>query len=113
RLWMRSSVMASGRENISALGGGRIGARIHVFGRGTAAKRRGRPRFELKRAGHDLDPANGCKNAADYTRNARALTSAHGVEEFGIVLGLLHLVDQELGGLEVIHRVEQFAQHPD
>src|ERR1019366_9257284 len=57
-----------------------------------------------------LRPPSGAEEAAAYTRNARTLSSAHGVEEFGIVLGLFHLVDQEFGGLQVIHRIKELAQ---
>src|SRR5437660_12927238 len=38
-------------------------------------------------------------------------TAAHGVEELGVVLGLLDLVDQIFGGFELVHRIEQLAQH--
>src|SRR5688500_3799621 len=41
------------------------------------------------------------------------LPSAHGVEELGVLLGGAQLVDQELGGLELVHREEQLPQHPD
>src|SRR5258706_4176128 len=38
--------------------------------------------------------------------------SAHGVEKVAVVLGDANLVDQELGGLEIVHRVQQLAQYP-
>ena len=39
-------------------------------------------------------------------------SSAHGVEEFGVVLGLLDLVHQEFGRFEVVHGIEELAQDP-
>src|SRR4029434_111171 len=37
----------------------------------------------------------------------------HHVEELGIALGCLHLVEQELHRLDLIHPVEQLPQDPD
>src|SRR5579885_3642388 len=42
-----------------------------------------------------------------------ALTPLHRVEELGVALGRLDFVQEELHRLEVIHRVQQLAQHPD
>src|SRR3954452_17154010 len=41
------------------------------------------------------------------------LAAAHRIEELGVRLGGLQLVDQEFGRLELIHREEQLPQHPD
>src|SRR5258706_6603036 len=50
------------------------------------------------------------KKRGDYTYKS---TPSHGLEEFGVLLGGLDLVDEEFGRFELVHRVEQLAQHPD
>src|SRR5258708_7641631 len=49
----------------------------------------------------------------DEAQEAEPLATPHRIKELGVVLGLLDLVDQEFGRLEVVHRVEKLAQHPD
>ena len=39
-------------------------------------------------------------------------SATHRVEELAIVLGRLDLVEQEFHRFEIVHVVEQFAQHP-
>ena len=41
-----------------------------------------------------------------------AATGTHGVEEFGVALGGLDLVEQEFHRIDVIHAVKQLAQDP-
>src|SRR5690242_9989188 len=36
----------------------------------------------------------------------------HGLEEFAVRLGVLHLVEQEFNGRELIHGVQELAQNP-
>src|SRR5258706_9563299 len=50
------------------------------------------------------------KKRGDYTYKS---TPSHGLEEFGVLLGGLDLVDEEFGRFQLVHRVEQLAQHPD
>src|SRR5215467_15130694 len=45
-------------------------------------------------------------------RESNTSTSAHRVKELPVVLGLLHLVDKEFRGFEVVHRVQELAQYP-
>src|SRR5690606_24302084 len=40
------------------------------------------------------------------------LLAAHGHEEFFVGLGVLELVEQELDGGDLVHRVQQLAQDP-
>ena len=40
-------------------------------------------------------------------------SALHGLEEFTVRLGVLHLVQQEFDRRELIHRMQQFAQDPD
>src|ERR1044071_2582452 len=42
-----------------------------------------------------------------------ASAPAHGVEELRVGLGRAQLVDEEFGRLELVHREEEFPQHPD
>src|SRR3990170_3203283 len=41
-----------------------------------------------------------------------ASTAAHRVEELRVRLGGLELVDQELGGFQLVHGVQELPQHP-
>src|SRR5688572_21871470 len=41
------------------------------------------------------------------------LTPTHRVEELGVRFGGFELVDEEFGGLELVHREQQLPQHPD
>src|SRR6185503_13364878 len=43
----------------------------------------------------------------------QASTAPHGFEELGVGLGGLDLVDEEFGGFELVHRVEELPQDPD
>ncbi len=42
----------------------------------------------------------------------RSTASAHQIEEFGVVLGLLHLIEQKFHRLNLVHGIEQLAQNP-
>src|SRR5512139_1734260 len=41
------------------------------------------------------------------------LSPAHRIEEVSVILGRLDFVEQKLHRLQIVHWVEQFAQHPD
>src|SRR5690606_8983753 len=44
---------------------------------------------------------------------ARRSLTLHGHEEFVVGLGVLELVEEELDGGDLVHRVQQLAQDPD
>src|SRR3990167_9639635 len=43
----------------------------------------------------------------------RDLLPAHRIEEIPVRLGGPDLIDKKFGGLQIIHRVEEFSQYPD
>src|SRR5664279_4048841 len=61
------------------------------------------------------DPGGGKRisNASEEVAlESKTSTPAHRVEEIRVVLGLLDLVQQEFHRLELVHRIEELAQHP-
>src|SRR5262249_19887706 len=52
------------------------------------------------------------RDSAGTTRAGTPSAPAHRIEEVAVRLGRLDLVDEELGGLEVVHGVEELPEHP-
>src|SRR5487761_2655173 len=78
------------------------------------------------RVGLSRGPASGASGDATPQRASRfqarrpmgapmtpSLAPAHAVEEIGVALRRLDLVEQEFHRLELVHRIEEFAQDPD
>src|SRR5690606_9921620 len=80
---------------------------------GTAGGRRTESRFNGSQEASSEAPI-GCLGApyAGGYRLSERLLSFHGAEEFVVDLEVLEFVDQELGGGDVFHIVEQLAQDP-
>ncbi len=59
-----------------------------------------------------LRPADGDRALPRRRPRAQARLALHRVEEFRVRLRVLHLADEELDRSELVHRVQDLAQHP-
>src|ERR1700712_5035262 len=50
--------------------------------------------------------------AFDYSAAGNSTAPTHHVEEVMVVLGGLHLLENELHRLDLVHRIEKLAQNP-
>src|SRR4051794_3470460 len=58
-------------------------------------------------------PAAFALRQCNRARVLRRFLALHRLEELAVRLGVAHLVDQELGSRQLVHRVQELAQDPD